>query len=252
MASPISRKTSETRGTVSPWRGENTICGFPVSRGRERSLDSRVRQAAKKPSPGKRRGRCAGSRPASRLGRADRRCLAEHAFDLQRPDLLSPGEQRKPLCLSRASATTPRFLRLQRTGGVDQPASFAQGASPSREDAPGDRADGRNPPGDPIPYFRVAGQGSGSTAGRVAEHQVELALKRQLGGIENAKTNVPGCRPSSACMALSRAGLMSQAVIEAVGLRSARMAVFPPGAAQQSRMAGPRPASSAISCDPSS
>ena len=36
------------------------------------------------------------------------------------------------------------------------------------------------------------------------------------------------------------------------GLRSARMAVFPPGAAQQSRISVPRPANSAMSCDPSS
>ena len=43
---------------------------------------------------------------------------------------------------------------------------------------------------DPVLDFRVAGQGSGSAAGRITEHQVELVLKWELGGIENAKMDV--------------------------------------------------------------
>src|ERR1700755_2385715 len=43
---------------------------------------------------------------------------------------------------------------------------------------------------DPMLDFWVAGQSSGSAAGCVAEHQVELVLKWQLGGIQNAKMDV--------------------------------------------------------------
>src|ERR1700733_7469582 len=42
---------------------------------------------------------------------------------------------------------------------------------------------------EPVPYLRIARQGSSPAAGRVAEDQVKLLLERKLRRIQNAKAN---------------------------------------------------------------
>ena len=42
---------------------------------------------------------------------------------------------------------------------------------------------------EPVPYLRIARQGSGPAAGRVAEDQVKLLLERKLRCVQHTKVN---------------------------------------------------------------
>ncbi len=117
--------------------------------------------------------------------------LVERAFALQRSDLVFPGEKPETvLPLQSLSHHGLVFFGFERAGGIDKPATLAQCAHRRAEKTYlAIMVTMEILQRDPVPYFRVAGQGSCSAAGSVAEHQIELLLKRQLSGIENAKVN---------------------------------------------------------------
>ena len=104
----------------------------------------------------------------------------------------------------------------------------------------------------PMPNLRIATQCTGAAARHIRQHHVVRRIVFERGGI---------CEPALHSIAerlnpLPQLGKSLRVRLVShnprFGFRSARISVFPPGAAQQSRIAPPRGASSATSCDPSS
>ena len=85
--------------------------------------------------------------------------------------------------------------------------------------------------------LRIAGQSSGAGAGHVCQHAVEECSYGKLTGVRGDHLNVG--RGNQLRSTRARCGCNSMATMLASGLRAARVRVFPPGAAQQSRIVEP-------------